>query len=454
MEQWHSDKLHELRELLDNGQLEAVRAELLGTHHADLAKLIEHMPGDEAKVALFDLLDARTASEVVVELGDYARELVLDNIQTDRLADIVDDMPSDEATDIIADLPVEQAREVLARIDKEDTEEVHALLKYPEDTAGGIMQLEMVNARSDMTALQVIEAIRPKQEEVGELYNVFVTDAKHRLVGVLPIFKLLLAKHNESVRHLLEPCQFKILAQEDQESVAHKFRHYDVVSAPVVDEHDRLLGRITIDDVMEIMEEETREDLLRMAGSSSEEDMFFNNRILQISRLRLPWLLSNLVGGLITGSFLWRFQVTLPDALFLLAFIPVITAMGGNVGVQSSTIMVRGFAVGHVNFDNLWRVLFKEFRVAMVMGLTCGAVVGLVARLWNGDPVVGIVVGLSMLCAISASSLMGTLAPALFKRLGVDPAISAGPVVTTANDIVGIGIYFCISVLFYKILLV
>jgi magnesium transporter len=222
----------------------------------------------------------------------------------------------------------------------------------------------------------------------------------------------------------------------------------------VVDTDGHLLGRITIDDVMEVLEEEAREDLLRMAGTSSEEEMFHAGGIFKISRLRLPWLLTNMLGGLVSGWLLWKFKVTLSDALFLLAFIPVIMAMAGNVGVQSSTIMVRGFAVGQVNLSNLWRVLFKEVRVAMVIGLVCGGLVGLVAHLWHGRTALGLVVGLSMTCAISTAAILGTLAPALFKRLNVDPAISSGPVVTTFNDILGILIYFSIATIFYRYLVV
>lgn len=444
--------ISDLKPLLEQSSLEAVGALVADLHPADIADIIEALTENEKRL-LFQALDARTASEVVVELSDFSRDQVLEGIHTQRLADIVDDMPSDEATDFIAELPAGQAAEVLRRIDLEDTEDVRTLLQYDEDSAGGIMQLELLSARVDQTVQDAIDAIRQAKDEAEDIYNVFVVDAQNRLVGTLPIFRLLLEKPDVVIESIFEPCPLIIKANEDQETVAHKFRHYDLVSAPVVDDDGHLLGRITIDDVMEVLEEETREDLLRMAGASSEEDMFYSNQIFRISRLRLPWLLTNMFGGLVTGYILWLFKLTVPEAVTLMSFVPVIMSMGGNVGIQSSTIMVRGFAVGAVNPSNILKMLFKEIRVAAVIGCTCGLAVGLLAQLWHGSYKLGVVVGFSMLGAIMSAALTGTIFPALFKRIGVDPAISSGPFVTTANDIIGVLIYFGIAAIFYRLLL-
>ncbi len=445
------EMLSEIKTLLAENRLAEVGAKLAETHPADIARFIEEL-SEEDKTLLFKALDARLAAEVVVELDDDSRELVINSISTNQLSAIVDDMPSDEATDIIAELPVDQAREVLSRIDLEDSAEVRTLLQYADDTAGGLMQLELVSARTHQSVEQVVEDIRSKKDEVEDLHYVYVVDRMNVVKGWLPLTKLLLAEPDTLVGRLMEPCQLIVEADEDQEEVAHKFRRYDVVSAPVVDAQGRLLGRITIDDVMEVLEDENREDMLRMAGTSSKEEMFYRGNVLKTSRLRLPWLLTNLLGGLVTGSLLWKFRVTLADALFLITFVPVITAMGGNVGLQSSTTMVRGFAVGSVTYQNLLKVLYKELRVALVMGVTCGGVVALVADIWHGNPWLGLVVFLAMVASFCAAVLMGTLAPAAFKRMGVDPAISSGPFVTTANDIVGIMIYFSVATLFYRML--
>ena len=447
------DLKNDIHELMQNNELIRARRMVSGMHPADLALLLEELPEDHRR-SLFAALDPKMAAEVVVELSDYSTDLVLKDLQTTQLADIVDDMPSDEATDLIAELPDERAQEVLDRIDLEDSSEVRILLQYPEESAGGIMQLELVSVKADTTTAEAIEKIREKRDEVEDLYNVFVVDERNVLMGALPLHRLIVARPDTKTGSIVEDCPLVVMAEEDQEDVAHKFRMYDIISAPVVDERGRLLGRITSDDVMEVLSDEAEEDMMLMAGASLDEEPFHTGEILRTSRLRLPWLLTNMVGGLITGGLLWLFKMTMEDAIFLLAFIPVIMAMAGNVGVQSSTIIIRGFAVGQISENNLWRILYKEFRVALVIGLVCGVLVGTVASVWHHNPMLGLVVGLSMSLAIAIASLMGTLAPAAFKRMNVDPAVSSGPVVTTVNDMVGILIYFIISMMFYHLLVI
>lgn len=447
------EHLQKALRFLTEGRYFRAGAEVADLHPADIAALMETLDSDD-KRELFKVLPARVAADVVVELSDYSTDKVLEGIRPQHLADIVDDMPSDEATDLIADLPDDKAQEVLKRIDLEDSSEVRTLLQYEEDTAGGIMQLELVSAQASQTVDQVIESIRERREEVGELHNVFVVDNHNVLMGLLPLSSMLLAQPDTLVASIMQECPLTVIADEDQESVAHQFRRYDVVSAPVVDEAGRLLGRITSDDVMQVLEEEASEDIARMAGYSADDEVFYSRNVFKISRLRMPWLLTNMAGGLLTGALLWLFKVQLADALFLLAFIPVIMAMAGNVGVQSSTLMVRGFALGEVDFKNIYRILYKEIRVALVLGLACGVGVGIVANFWHHNPVLGLVVGVSMASAITTAAMLGTLIPTLFRWLNVDPAISSGPVVTTVNDILGILIYFGIATLFYRYLVV
>ncbi len=443
-------KVDLLAGLCDEGALERIARELEPMHPAEVAHVMDHLSA-ENKRTVFAALDAAAASEVIVELSDYSREQILDNIQTQRVADIVDDLPSDEATDIIADLPDEQAAEVLERIDAEDSQEVRTLLQYEEDSAGGIMQLELVSVRSQQSVTEVIEAIRARRDEVENLVNVYVVDRFEQLKGILPLNKLILAQPDELVENIMEPCPLVISADEDQEAVAQKFRRYDMMSAPVVDDQNRLLGRITIDDVVDVLSEEADEDFMRLAGSS-EVEIIYSEQIFRISRLRLPWLLSNLLGGLVSGWLLWLFRVTLTDAIFLISFVPVIMAMGGNVGVQSTTIMVRGIAVGWVAPGTMARVLLREFKVALLMGAACGLVAGGAGFFWHGNWALGLVVGLSMMGAMTVAATLGTLAPAFFQSIKVDPAVSSGPFVTTANDILAILIYFAFATAFYRYL--
>jgi magnesium transporter len=441
-----------IRSLIQEGRTRKLREVLAELHPADVADVIEHLPHDERSIA-FGCLSVETASEVIVELEPHVRMGIIEAMHLPRLAELVDEMDSDDATDIIADLPDDQASLILEALDAEDKAEVQTLLEYEEDTAGGLMQLELIAAREDETTTQVIARIRAHREEVADLANVFVIDGQRRVVGTAPLQLIVIAGPEDRMKDIMVPVTVSIDADEDQEEVARKFRKYGLLSAPVVSSDGKLLGRITVDDVMDAMEEEMDEDVLRMAGTA-EEEIVYGNQVFKISRVRLPWLITNLFGALLAGYLLSLFEATLTEVIVLVTFVPVMMAMGGNVGIQSSVIMVRGFAVGRVRLTNLWPVLFKELRVGAIMGLICGVVVGLLAligvelEVWVGNPMLGLVVGLSMFCAISGAAVVGTLTPAFFKKYNIDPAIASGPFVTTAIDILSILIYLSIATLF------
>ena len=421
-------------------------------HPADIADLIDALDEDKKK-KLFGLLQVETASDVIMEIDEISRELIMEDISQDKLTQIVDDMESDDATDLISELPEEQAQQILREIDREDSEEVQELLKYDKETAGGIMQLELVAVPQNVMVKDAIEQIRSCAGEVEDLHNVFVVNGGKKLVGVLPLRKLILASPDGLVKSIMDAATINVTPEVDQEEVAEIFRKYDIVSLPVIDHEGTLLGRILVDDVVDVIEKEDSEDIMKMAGIP-EEELIYGSHVLEISRARLPWLITNLFGGLLTGYLMWLFRITLHEVLALITFIPVITAMGGNVGIQSSSIMIRGFAVGRVDFNNLRRILFREMKIGLIMGIACGIVAGCAAMLWHKDPLLGPIVALAMVTAITTAASMGTLIPAFFKKMNIDPAIAAGPFVTTANDIVGILIYLGIATLFLKFLMV
>ena len=238
----------------------------------------------------------------------------------------------------------------------------------------------------------------------------------------------------------------------DQEEVADLVAKYNILAIPVVDDQGKLLGLITVDDVIDVMRDEATEDILRMAGTT-EEEMLLGYNSLRIARLRLPWLLTTLVGGVVTGSLMWYFKATLQQAIMLISFIPVITGMGGNVGSQTSTILVRGFATGRVDFSMLRRIFLKELRVGLIMGIVCGLTIATVATVWHHNPYFGIVVGVAMVNAITLAACMGVVVTAFFKKVGIDPAIASSPIVQTVNDITGILIYFSTATLFLPYLI-
>jgi len=443
-----SEFLAKLKSALNQGNLEDAVQLLTDLHPADIADLLESLE-EEEKRAIFQELNTEVASEVISYLSEFSQEQILSDLSHRRLGQIVDEMDSDDAADLLTGMPEEVVEKVLARIDAEDSEHVRRLLVHGEETAGGIMQAELLSAPQEATVAQAIARVRLLGEDLDYLTNVFVIDSQSKVLGQLSLKRLILANPEDKVSQVMETNFKTIPVDMDQEEVAHIFQKYDLLSAPVVEADGTLVGRITIDDVIDIIEEEVSEDILRMAGTH-EDELVYGDKIWKISRLRLPWLITNLFGGLLTGYLLWIFKVALHDAIVLVTFVPVITGMGGNVGIQSSSITVRGLATGDVDLQRLGRTIFKEVRVGLLMALACGFTLGAVAELWHHNPALGFAVGSAMAAAIVVASLMGTLVPIVFKRLGVDPAVASGPFVTTANDITGILIYLSISTLFLK----
>jgi magnesium transporter len=440
----------QLEKLIDEGQEIKILTLISKFHPDDIAELIDALE-EEQKSKLFRLLDVETASDVIMEIGDISRELILEDISNEKLTEIVDDMPSDDAADLIGDLPAEQAQKILNHIDQDKSEDVQMLLEYPEDSAGGIMQTEMIAVQQEFSVKDTVELIRSRSEEVEDIHNVFVTDAELRLVGFLPLRKLLLAQEQTSISSIMNKSIVYASAEMDQEEVANIVKKYNVVSLPVVDGEMHILGRIMVDDVIDVIEEEDSEDIFKMAGISKEEDIVYSGQTLKVCMTRLPWLVFNFFGTLLSGYFLWIYQSSFPDILALLTFVPVICAMSGNIGVQSTSIVIRGLATGRIDFLNLRKTIVKEFVIGAIIGLICGFMGGLIGSLWHHNMVLGVVVFLSLFIAITFGALMGVIVPLFFKRIKIDPAVASGALIATANDLVAINIYFLLAALLLKV---
>ncbi len=438
-----------LEELIDKGQEIKILTLIAKFHPDDIADLIDALE-EEKKAKLFRLLDVETASDVLMGLDDISRELVLEDISPEKLTEIVDDMPTDDAADLIADLPEEQAQEILSHIDQEKSEDVQMLLEYPEESAGGIMQTELVSINQHNTVKDAVEQIREDSEGLEDLHNLFATNDDGQLVGVVPLRKLILAKECTQVETIMERQVIYATADQDQEEVASMFKKYDLISLPVVDAEKHILGRITVDDIMDVIEEEDSEDIFRMAGISEEEDVVYSGPTMKVCMTRLPWLIFNFFGTLITGYFLWLYQSKLPNLLALLAFVPVIMAMSGNIGVQSTSIIIRGLAIGKIDLLNVRKTFIKECIVGLIIGLVCGTVGGLIGLLWHHSIILGIVVFFAMFFAITFGAAMGVIVPLFFRKIKIDPAVASGALITTANDLVAINIYFLLAALLTK----
>ncbi len=453
METFKQKYLRQLEELIDEGQELKILTLIAKVHPDDIAELIDGLE-EEKRSKLFRLLDIDTASDVIMALNDISRELILEDISKERLTELVEDMPSDDAADLIGDLSTEQALQVLGSIDGEKSKQLQKLLSYPEDTAGGIMQTELISLDQNCTVKEATEFIRQKAEILENFHNVFVTDEGSRLVGSLPLKKLLLAKELTPLRDIMNTSVHYVHPEIDQEEVATIFRKYDIVSMPVVDHDKRIIGRILVDDILDVMQEEGSEDMLMMAGISQEESIVYSDNISGICRTRLPWLLINLGGTFLSAFFLWIYEPMFSEILALVSFVPVVCAMSGNVSVQSSTIIIRGLAIGKIDIHRLRKTLFREFTVGTILGVCCGLIGGVFGLLWRGDSILGLVIFVSMFLTITYAAIMGLLLPLLFRKLKVDPAVASGALLSTTNDVVAINVYFILAIIFFKAIFV
>lgn len=410
---------------------------LIGNHPADIAQILNNLSKDEKYI--FELLDADTASDVIIELDDVTREKLVSDLQHERLSEIVDEMESDDATDLVAELPDEVAERVLDAITDEGSDEVKELLQHEEDTAGGIMALEYVAVSEDTTVDEAIKEIRAKAEEVPEVYNVYVVNKEGMLVGFLPLKNLIVAKAKQMIKEVLIEDVISVPTHMDQEEVANIFRRYNLVSLPVVDEIGKLVGRITVDDVVDVIEEEASEDIQKMAGIVDEEEIR-ETSVFKISFGRLPWLLVGFIGQLVAALVLSQFEQSLKDVVLAIFFIPLMMAMGGNSGIQAATIIVRGIALGELNPRDTLKRLRKEIQVSLFNGTVCGILLFGVITLFD-KPEFGLVLALAMIIVIFNASVVGATIPLVLRKVGVDPAIATGPLITTFNDIIGLAIY-------------
>ncbi|MDR2405607.1 MAG: magnesium transporter [Deltaproteobacteria bacterium] len=432
-----------IKPMLEDGRENELADLLKSLHPADLADALEPL-GMEDIIKVVSLLDNQTGADVLVELNSQARDQVAQGLPVAKLTSMVSEMESDDAADLVGELSDVTATEVLSHIDSEDSEEVRRLLMYDGESAGGLMQLELVSVLATDTVPEAVDKIRKKTEEVGDIGHVFVVDALGSLCGEVSLKDLLLAKEGQTMNDLITKTPGLVLhVDEDQESVAQKFQKYDVKVAPVVDNQNRLLGRVTVDDIIDVVHEETDKDFYRLAGSSEEE--LYVTSTVKTAGLRIPWLLFNLGGGVITSLILSAFQASLEKTMVLVAFVPMVMSISGAVGSQSATITVRGLATGRLTGGNILKNLGREQRITSIIAFSFGIVIAFISGSLNSAMQIGLAVGLSMTAAILVSAFLGAVTPIFFKTVKIDPAMASGPVVTSINDVVSLLIYTAVG---------
>jgi len=438
MKQISEKLIRDVKALIEKGDEEALSSLIDELRPADMADLIEHLDHDE-RLFIFKILEPEGAGEVLVEIEPPVQERLLEDLDDESLSEIVQELESDDAADVIGDLPIERAREIIKALKGELSEEIEKLLPYPEDTAGGIMALEYVAVNANSTVQEAIEVVRQKADDVENLYYLWVVDDDNRLLGVVSIKDLLLEPSDRKINEIMNPDVISVNVHADQEEVVHLVKRYDLVNIPVVDDHNRLVGRITHDDVIDVIEDEVDEDITRMAGVIDQE--ITEDSAIKISRARLPWLIGGIIGEFISAFVISRFETSLEKVIALSFFFPVIMAMGGNTGQQAAIIVVRGLATGDISLMRTSKRLLTEFKVALGNGIICGTILGLAVGAWLSDYRLGAVVGMALIAVMINAGLVGSAIPLFFKRIRVDPALATGPFVSTSNDIFGLLIY-------------
>lgn len=438
--------LSDISDLIQSQSDTLLKNILADIYPADIALIIENLDETEG-IELFKLLDNETSAEVLLELSDHHRDFILENLSIDEITNIVGKMDSDDAADIIGELEDEKAEDVLGKMEIGDSSEVKELLNYHENSAGGIMQKEFVTAKQTDSVSRAVEVIREEAPDNEHLYHVWITDDAGKLIGIVSLKKIIVALDTPAMimADLMNTEVISVDVDTDQEEVASIMRKYDLVSVPVVDDGGRVVGKISFDDIADIMEEEFSEDVAKIVGSDAEE--LESKSPLQIAWLRLPWVLITLGIQFFAGVVIHYYDETLAKVLLLTSFMPIISAISGNTGLQASAMTVRALATGGVTLNRWQEPVKRALMISLIIGVTCGVLIGVIGAMWYGKLMFGLVVGISMCISINISAFVGTTTPLLSKKLGFDPAITVGPFETAFQDVVGITVFLSLSTL-------
>ncbi len=438
------DLLRTVQYALQTNDKSVLRRALDAAHAANIADIIEELDPDE-RIVVFNELPEDVRGEVLDELEVGVRNVLLQSLGPDAAADIFDAMPSDDAAEALGDLPPEEAQSIIERMESEEAEEVLELLGHEDETAGRIMATEVLTVLPDITIDQAIDCVRAEAQDAETTYAVYVVDEDNRLLGALTLEDLILADPQSLVRDVMETDIVKIPVTMDQEEAARIVSKYDLVAVPAVDEEGRLVGVITIDDLVDVLVEEATEDIYRLAGTH--EDSEFRRPALLSAFRRMPWLVVTFVGELISGSIIRHYNVALSSAAQIAVFIPLVMAVGGNVGNQSVATTVRAIATDELRPTTPLAAVLREVLVGLLVGASTGALAAIVAWVWFG-PHLAVAVGMAMALSQSLSAGVGTGLPLIFRAIGQDPALASAPFISTLNDILGVGLYFALATVF------
>lgn len=440
------DYLVEVREMIAQNNSAFIDQKIIHLHPADIAEIVDELDNDEAKY-VFAHLDNDLQGDVLMELDDEVRYQFVESFATEQLAKQLENLDSDDAVDILGELEVDRQLEVIAEMDSDNAEQLVKLLNYDENTAGGLMQTEFIRAKLDWPVNRCVIELRRQAEEVEKVYTIYVVDEHDRLVGFLSLKSLLFANAKTLIRDIYQDKNMVyVTTNVEAEEVGRIMEKYDLVSIPVLNLQKKLVGRITIDDIVDVIREEADKDFQMASGIS--ESVESSASVWKMSRSRLPWLMIGMLGGILGAQVIGNFEGQIGKIPALAFFIPLVAAMGGNVGVQSSAIVVQSIANGSNQFSSIWSKVKREAGLGLLNGLICGSVIFVVTWLLE-SMTLGISVSIALFIVIVFAAIFGTLIPLVLHKYKVDPAVATGPFITTMNDVVGLFIYFMVGMFIF-----
>ena len=445
--QINDELIDHIIDLIDSSNDEKLLRTFNELHHADIAEILEELISDQATY-IIKLLDSEKTSDILMELDDDYREKILNNLSSKEIAEEVEELDTDDATDIISELPEERQKRVISKIeDKEHKADIKELLKYDEDSAGGLMAKELVKVNENWSVTRCVKEMRSQASEVTRVHSVYVVDNNDKLLGRLSLKDLLVANPKSNIKAIYISKVDFVNVNDSGEHVASIMQKYDLGAIPVVDNKQKLLGRITIDDIVDLIKEEAEKDYQLAAGITQDVDV--DDSIYKLSWARLPWLFLGLLGGIGAAAVMGGFEEILMKYKILFYFTPLIAAMAGNVGVQSSAIIVQGLANDDIK-DSINNRLFKETLLSIMNGIILAIFLFGFIVYWQDNVDVALAISISLVVVIIVAGIVGTFIPLFLNKRGIDPAIATGPFITTSNDIFGILIYFLVAKLFLQ----
>ena len=436
--------MEEIVELIKNRKFSELKAKLSEMKSADISSILDESTKEDA-VIIFRLLSKEKAGMTFSYMESDMREKLISDLTDKELKGILDELFMDDTVDLIEEMPSNVVKKILKAVNKEDRKTINELLKYPEDSAGSIMTTEFVDLKENMTIEQALDRIRKLAVNSETIYTCYVLNQNRILQGIVSIKEILLAKENCLISDLMETNIISVNTLEDQEEVAKKFDKYDLYALPVVDNENRLVGIVTVDDAINVLQDEAEEDFEKMAAMAPTEESYFETSVFKHAKNRIVWLLILMLSSAITGTIITKYENAFAAVPLLVAFLPMLMDTGGNCGSQSSTLIIRGLATDELEVKDVFRILWKEIRIAVIVGISLAAINGLRIFAQYKNLQIACTVGLSITSTVILSKSIGCLLPLLAKKLKLDPAIMAAPLITTIVDILSVLVYFNIA---------